>query len=207
MILEPAQIAALHAGELVDHTINVTKSHRRLLDNGEEIVVRPFTHTKTYAAQIKKPGEPPKTSCRMHVVSCVHDVPGKCWKLHLRIARVQQEPPRLLKAGLVVKTNLPEEHARARGYTDRPSEALSREPEAIPAEVQEKYSKERREAHEEFLATLDERPAMEQLAFALRLAEEEGVDPAHVHSQMRRRAKSLLRQIEQRRIAKQRDAA
>jgi hypothetical protein len=194
MILTSEQIADLFAGRVIDHYEPVRRHHKQVLKDGSEILARPWSRTRSYAAQL--PGK--KASCQVLVLACVHDSTTDRWFLSLKIERVQQEPARLLKRGVITQTSAPEESSRAHGYTDRPSEALKAEPEAVDAETLDKYSKQAQERHSAFLDALEERPLLEQLAYELRRAEEVGVDARHVHSALQRRIRALRRQIDQR---------
>lgn len=195
MIVTREQLDALFAGDVVEHTEPVRPSHRRELDNGVPIVVRPYSKTRSYAAQLAA-GK--TASCRVHVLACVHDAPHGVWRLHLKMEKVRQEPARLLKRGLVTQVPHDPAHPRSRGYTDRPSEALSGEPEAIDAETQDRYSREAVDRHRAFKDTVEDRPLEEQLAYELRRAEAVGVDATHSRAAIQRRIRALRRLIDQR---------
>jgi hypothetical protein len=194
MILTSEQIADLFAGRVIDHYEPVRRHHKQVLKDGSEILARPWSRTRSYAAQL--PGK--KASCQVLVLACVHDSTTDRWFLSLKIERVQQEPARLLKRGVITQTSAAEESSRAHGYTDRPSEALRGEPEAIDAESLDRYSKVASERHTAFLDALDDVPLEEQLAYELRRAREVGTDDTHARMAIQRRIRALRRKNDQR---------
>lgn len=195
MILNEAQIEDLFAGKLVEHFIDLQPTHIERLQGGRTIRHCPVRVGKRCAVQMSI-GKP--ASCDALVVA-IDTSWATGWPVKLKRALVQEEPVRLLRTGLIVQNDkLAKDDPRSFGYTERPSEALPGEPEAIDAETLSRYSKEANERHTAFQDALDERPLLEQLAYELRRAEEVGVDAKHVHSAIQRRIRALRRQIDQR---------
>lgn len=164
-----------------------------------------FKLDKPYAMQLA-PGR--RATCRARITHLKHG--DSHWRMTLRIDRTVQDTPRFLQAsggkprGQDLNKGQPGPPVwddMAKGYTHMPAKALRDAGEAIDDETLGRYTKEGWERHEARLEEqMNQLPPMEQLAFVLKLAEEEGVDPEHVHSAMRRRSKALLRQIEQQRM-------
>jgi hypothetical protein len=198
VILDQDQIEALFAGETIDHHEKWRPHHTVHLDDGKTLTRPPWTIGQHYAAQIAA-GK--VASCRVVVLSTVGDHVNKLWTLRLRRLVVEQEKPRLLARGSGKEIKVHPESSRAKGYTDRPSEALRGEPEAIDAPTLEKYSQEARERHTAFIAELESRPLEEQVASALKYAAEIGVDDTHTRAAIQRRLRALYRRIDQRKAA------
>lgn len=157
-----------------------------------------FKLDKPYAMQLA-PGR--RATCRARIIHLKHG--DSHWRMTLRIDYSREETPRFLQRSGGKPRGRDETDPVARGYTHMPAKALRDAGEAIDDEALGKYTKEARERDEvRRVEEEDERPLIEQLAFVLKLAEEEGVDPEHVHSTMRRRIRALWRQIEQKRMQK-----
>lgn len=194
MILTREQITRLHAGETLDHTEPLRPSHAQTLTDGRKVWIAPWSIGRDYAIQ-RQPDEGKqlgKAVCRAHVIALWLDERNHVWRLQLTVARVREEPARLLTpAGKPPhlakppKTKQPEdEHTpAAHGYTDRPDRAMPGEPEAIPEDVQHRFTKQARMTDEQRrLAETSERLRGEQLSLDERItrieqvARENGLD-------------------------------
>lgn len=198
MILAQDQLEALFAGETIDHHSKRTPSEW----NDFNWTCR-FKPGVSYAACLW--GK--RASCRVKVLTVV-PLGEEGWRLRLQIDRTREDRPVFLQRSggrprgrdeAAGDRNVTEAQRQvARGYTHMPSRALRDAGEAIDDETLARYSRERREAHEAFLAALDERPVIEQLVYELHRAQRVGTDSTWVHSVIMRKVRRLRRENDQR---------
>lgn len=159
MILTRENIARLHAGETLAHTEPLRDSHAQTLIDGRKVWIAPWSIGRDYAVQ-REPDEGKrigKAVCRANVLSLWLDERNHVWRLQLSVARVREEPARLLTPASR-PPHLPkrrpgdarDEHTPpAHGYTDRHDRAMRHEPEAVSEDVQHRFTKQADATHQQ----------------------------------------------------------